>query len=397
MGVALGRVCETFDQPGLHRPIVSISRSYSLALRRAAAARARAIKRYTTVRLQPRIDAPVWGQRAGRFKLTACQPLRRALPALVMGPLALPGANAPVSLDFLFFEPQRARVWVPAGGTGSVAVFDIAAHSFSRVEGFKTVEREMHGKKRALGPSSGVIGDGVAYVGNRASQEVCVIDLQTLKTRSCLKLASAPDGVEYCSTTHEVWATTPSSQSITVLDAAKPGVLKQKSTIKLDGAPEGYAVDAARGLFLTNLEDKGSTLTIDLHSHAVKDVWNAGCSSDGPRGVAVDSARGLVLVACTDHVQVLDQKNKGALLGKLDTGAGLDNLDYIEGTKLLYAAAGKAARLTVARLEDDGQLTVTAVGDTAPGAKNAVADSNGNAYLADGQGARLLLLSAAKP
>jgi hypothetical protein len=333
---------------------------------------------------------------ASSERTEAAAPAPPAQPALALEPLALPGASAPVSLDFLFFEPQRARVWVPAGGTGSVAVFDIAAHSFSRVEGFKTVEREMHGKKRVLGPSSGAIGDGFGYVGNRATEEVCVIDLQTLKTRSCLKLASAPDGVEYSATTREVWVTTPKSQAIAVLDASKPGVLKPKALIKLDGEPECYALDAARGLFLTNLEDKGSTLTIDLHSHAVKDVWNAGCSSDGPRGVAVDSARGFVLVACTDHVQVLDQKSKGALLGKLDTGAGLDNLDYVEGTKLLYAAAGKAARLTVARLEDDGQLTVTAVGDTAPGAKNAVADGNGNAYLADGQGARLLLLSAAK-
>jgi DNA-binding beta-propeller fold protein YncE len=313
-----------------------------------------------------------------------------------MEALALPGASAPVSLDYLFFESQPARVWVPAGGTGSVAVFDVAAHSFSRVDGFKTVEREMHGKKRVLGPSSGSIGDGVGYVGNRATQEVCVVDLKTLKTRACSKLASAPDGVEYCASTHEVWATTPSSQSITILDAAKPGVLKQKSIIKLDGGPEGYAVDTARGVFLTNLEDKGSTLAIDLQTHAVKEVWNAGCSSDGPRGIAVDSARGLVMVACTDHVQVLDAKNKGALLGKLDTGAGVDNLDYVESGKLLYAAAGKAARLTVARLEDDGRLTVTAIGDTAPGARNAVADGNGNAYVADPQGARLLLLGAAK-
>jgi DNA-binding beta-propeller fold protein YncE len=326
----------------------------------------------------------------------AAAPAAAAPATLVMEPLALPGATAPVSLDYLFFEQQPARVWMPAGGTGSVAVFDIAAHSFSRVLGFKTVEREMHGKKRVLGPSSGVIGDGVAYVGNRATQEVCVIDLQTLKTRSCLKLSAAPDGVEYCAATHEVWATTPSTQSLTILDATKAGALKQKSVIKLDGAPEGYAVDAARGVFLTNLEDKGSTLAIDLQTHAVKEIWNAGCSSDGPRGIAVDAARGLVMVACTDHVQVLDSKNKGALLGKLDTGAGVDNLDYVESTKLLYAAAGKAARLTVARLEEDGQLTVSASGDTAPGARNAVADANGNAYVADPQGARLLLLSAPK-
>ncbi|HEY3668454.1 MAG TPA: hypothetical protein VGL19_20775 [Polyangiaceae bacterium] len=315
--------------------------------------------------------------------------------ALHSEPFALPGATAPVSLDYLFFEPQAARVWVPAGGTGSVAVFDVASHAFAQVVGFKTVEREMHGKKRVLGPSSGSIGEGVAYVGNRATGEVCVVDLHTLKTRSCLKLPSAPDGVELCPSTHEVWVTTPSTQSLLVLDASKPGQLKQKSVIKLDGAPEGYAIDEARGLFLTNLEDKGSTLTIDVQTHAVKDVWSAACGSDGPRGIAVDSARGLVMVACTDHVQVLDQKNKGALLGKLDTGAGLDNLDYVASSKLLYAAAGKAARLTVAELEDDGRLIVRATAETAPGARNAVVDAAGNAYLADGQAARLLLVSAA--
>jgi DNA-binding beta-propeller fold protein YncE len=300
-----------------------------------------------------------------------------------------------VSLDYLFFEPERARVWVPAGGSGSVDVFDIAAHAFTRVEGFKTVHREIGGKMRTLGPSSGSIGEGVAYVGNRATQEVCVVDLLSLKKRFCLKLPSAPDGVEFCRQTREVWVTIPSRRALWVLDAAQPGELREKAVVQVEGEPEGYAVDEAHGLFLTNLEDEGSTLGIDLKTRQVKEVWKAGCSSEGPRGLAVDSARGLVMVACTDHVQVLDQGKHGALLGRLDTGAGVDNIDYAEGSRLLYVAAGKAARLTVARLEDDGQLSVTASGATAPGARNAVADTNGNAYVADGQGARLLLLGAA--
>jgi hypothetical protein len=48
----------------------------------------------------------------------------------------------------------------------------------------------------------------------------------------------------------------------------------------------------------------------------------------------------------------------------------------------------------VARVGDHGELTVVATGETAAGARNAVVDASGNAYVADSQGARLLLLRA---
>ncbi|MEP7053511.1 MAG: hypothetical protein ABJB12_24315, partial [Pseudomonadota bacterium] len=245
------------------------------------------------------------------------------------------------------------------------------------------------------GPSSGSVGSGVAYVGNRASQEVCAVDLQTLALGRCLTLPSPPDGVEFVAATHEVWVTTPRTQSIVVLDAAQPGSLRLKDTIKLPGDPEGYAVDASRGLFFTNLEDKGSTLSIDLTTHRVKDTWNGGCSSEGPRGIALDPRLGLLFVACTDHVQALDMNHDGARLGQLDTGAGLDNLDYAPKTNMLYAAAGKAARLTVASVSARGQFSLVTQTQTAPGARNAVADESGIVYVADPQGARLLVVRPA--
>src|SRR5664280_1803781 len=116
--------------------------------------------------------------------------------------------------------------------------------------------------------------------------------------------------------------------------------------------------------------------------------------NDGPRGVAVDSLRNFVFVACTASVQILDGGHGGSLLGKLDTGAGVDNIDYIESTRMLYVAAARAARLTVARIDDKGQPSIVATAATAEGARNAVADANGNAYLADPLGARLLVFTA---
>jgi len=318
---------------------------------------------------------------------TVAKPLEFAAEAI-----PLPGASAPVSLDFLFYEPAASRIWVPAGGSGSVDVFDIANRDFSRVEGFQTVEREAHGKKRVLGPSAGAVAGSFAYIGNRASQEVCAVELKSLKKGSCLKLASAIDCVEFIPATQEVWVTAPSAQSLVVLQALPTGKLKEKATIKLDGAPEGYALDEANGVFLTNLEDKGSTLAIDVHTHAVRSTWNATCAADGPRGVAVDSARGVVFVACTDHVQAIDVARGGVLLGRLDTGAGLDNIDYAPRSGLLYAASGKAAKLTVARLDKNGQFEVVAEGATAEGARNAIADASGSVYVTDPQNARLLVL-----
>ena len=305
----------------------------------------------------------------------------------------LPGVEGPASLDYIAYESVNARVWVPVGTTGSADVFDVAHSRFARVDGFKTIDKEMRGKKRTLGPSAAAVGDGVVYIGNRASSEVCPIDTKTLKPGRCTQLSSATDGVAYVPSVKEVWVTTPRDQTLTILDASKAEALTAKTTIKTDGAPEGYAIDDARGLFFTNLEDKGGTLAIDVRSHKIKAAWNAGCGADGPRGVALDAVHDFVVVACTDHLQVLDAAHDGARLGTLDTGAGVDNIDVVGAT--VYVAAGKAARLTVATIDDSGKFAIVATGDTAEGARNAVADDHGNVFVADAQGARLFVFAPA--
>ncbi len=308
----------------------------------------------------------------------------------------LPGASGPASLDYIVYEQAASRVWVPAGSTGSVDVLDVRSGSLTRIEGFKTAEREGHGRKRIVGPSAASVGDGFVYIGNRATSEVCPIDVKTLAPSACITLPSPTDGVAYVASAKEVWVTTPKDESLRVLGASKPGTLVPKAVIKVPGAPEGYAVDDARGLFFTNLEDKGKTLAIDVKTRKVRATWNPSCNPDGPRGLAMDSARSFLIVACTDHVQVLDTAHDGAPRGKLDTGAGVDSIDYSDAGRLLYVAAGKAARLTVVRLDDEGQLTVVSTTTTSEGARNAVADAGGNAYVTDSQNARLLVVSTGK-
>jgi DNA-binding beta-propeller fold protein YncE len=307
-------------------------------------------------------------------------------------PVPLPGATAAVSLDYIACDRAGGKVWIPAGDTQSVAVYDIATAKMTRIEGFPTAEREVHGKKRVLGASSATLGAGVVYIGNRGNSQVCAIDAVKLTRGACITLSSPPDGLQYVASAKELWATTPRDNSITVLDASAPGALKQKTKVSLEGAPEGFAIDDGRGLFYTNLEDKDKTLAIDVRTHKVATTWEAQCGSDGPRGMFIDSSKRFLFVACTDHIEALDAGHDGALLSKLDTGGGVDNIDYLDTKGLLYVAAGKAAQLTVVRVDDKGILSVLASGPTSQGARNAVADRDGNAYVADGAQGRILIV-----
>ena len=323
--------------------------------------------------------------------IAASPPTRLPAPTrLTARPLLLPGATGNASLDYIAYERGARRLWVPVGSTGSVDVLDTTARTFTRVDGLGTAEREIRGAKRTVGPSAVSTGGGFAYIGNRATSEVCPIDAKTSVLGTCLKLSMPIDGVVYVAPAKEIWVTAPHDRLLVVLDAARPAQLATKLTISLDGEPEGYGVDEGRGLFFTNLEDKGGTVVIDIKTHRPQATWKAGCSADGPRGLAVDAAHRFVIVACTDRVQVLDAAHDGKLLGSLATGEGVDNIDYVESSGLLYVAAGRSERLSIARLDDQGRLALVATGATSPGARNPVADDSGNVYVADSAGARIL-------
>jgi DNA-binding beta-propeller fold protein YncE len=306
----------------------------------------------------------------------------------------LPAGAEPAAVDYLAYEPGRRRVWIPEANTGSVDVFDVSSSTFARIAGFKTATRDMRGAKRTLGPSAVTIGDGFAYIGNRATSEVCPIAESSLEIGRCITLDSPTDGVVYVPAAKEVWVTTPRAQSIVVLDASNPASLARKTAVRLDGAPEGYAVDPSRGLLLTNLEEKNETVAIDIVTHRPKTTWNVDCRSDGPRGVAVDSARGFVFVACTDRVLVLDGARDGATIATIDTGEGIDNIDWLGSRRLIYGAAAGAGTLTIAHVGDDGKPVLVSRSPSALRARNAVVDEVGNAYVVDPVRGELVVLPA---
>jgi outer membrane protein assembly factor BamB len=311
-----------------------------------------------------------------------------------MRAIALPDAPADgVFMDYLAYDRERHRVWVPAGNTGKVDVVEVPSGTVAHVDGFPTKEVERRGKKRIVGPSSASVGDGVVYVGNRGDSTICAVDAASLQKGACVTLDSMPDGVAWVAATREVWVTTPRDKSITIVDASTPGTLTVKQKMTFEGEPEGYAVDNARGLFYTNLEDKDRTLQIDAKSKTIANTWMPNCGEDGPKGLALDHAAGFLFVACADKVKVLDTTHEGHELSTLATGDGVDNIDYVEPRHELFAGAARAAKLTVAAVDAHGTLTARAVIPTSTGARNPVATDDGTAYLTDSPAGKILVVS----
>jgi DNA-binding beta-propeller fold protein YncE len=307
--------------------------------------------------------------------------------------IALPGAPADgVALDYLACDRPAHKVWVPAGGTGNAVVIDAKTRAVQPIGGFPTAEVERRGKKRLVGLSSATIGNGFVYLGDRADSSVCAVDASTLARAGCVTLPSSPDGVVFISKTKEVWVTAPRDQTIVILDVSAPAAPKLAASFKLEGDPEGYAVDDAHGVFYTNLEDQDKTLRIDLATRKVTATWKPACGEEGPRGLALDATGRFLMVACTQHIAVLDTHSEGRIVSTLDTGAGVDNLDYLATTHSLYAAAGGDGNLTIARLDAKGVLKRTATIETAKGARNAVAAADGTAFIADGPEGKIIVV-----
>ena len=309
--------------------------------------------------------------------------------------LPLPGGGpAGVGMDYIAVDPATNALWVPAGNTAAVDVIDPAGGAMRRITGLPTKEGTVRDTKRTIGPSSVAFGGGTAYIGNRADSSVCAFDAKTLARRACQTLDASPDGLAYVAATKELWVTTPRDKSIRILDGA---TLKEKAKLTLDGAPEGFAVDGKRKRFYTNLEDKDRTLAIDVASRKTVATWNPGCGEAGPRGLRADASTGHLFVACTAKVEVLDAARDGAVLSSVDTGNGVDDLDYVPSSHLLYAGAGRDAKLTIARDDAAGHLTVVTTVPTAPGARNAAVAKNGTVYLAHSAGSDLVVVTPPAP
>jgi hypothetical protein len=87
----------------------------------------------------------------------------------------------------------------------------------------------------------------------------------------------------------------------------------------------------------------------------------------------------------------------GAVLSKIETGDGVDDIHYESSTHTLYVGAARAAKLTIARADSGGKLTIIAQVATQNDARNGVVTKSGTVYLAHGGGVKLPALVVVSP
>ena len=304
-------------------------------------------------------------------------------PTYTVRTLAVPDqGKGNITMDYIAYDPKTGYVWVPATNIGSVDVVDSSNGSVREISGFPTNEVEFGGRKRIQGPSGVSVGDGVVYIGDRADSSICAIDETTITRKTCGHIDSTPDGVVYVAPTKEVWVTAPRDNSVRILDSVS---LTQKAKLTFEGRPEGYAVDAKRGRFYMNYEDKDLTTAINLKTHKTVAKWPTSCGEDGPHGISLDQGAGFLFVACSARAEVLDAGHNGQKLSSIDTGDGVDDLNYSPAFHTLYVGAARAAQLTVARVDETGKLTIITQVPTHEGARNGVVTRDGTVYLAHSQ------------
>ena len=309
--------------------------------------------------------------------------------------LALPDNNmGDVSMDYIAYDASTNSVWVPAGNTAAIDVVDAATGKVQQIPGLPTKEVDVRGSKRVLGPSSVSIGEGLVYIGNRGDSTACSYSSKSLARGPCAHLDSMPDAVNYVAPTKELWVFTPDDKSIHVLDQKSEW---ETAKLNLQGEPEGFALDAKRGRVYTNLQDKDRTIAIDLKTQKTVGNWNTSCGNELSHGLAFDGNTDHLIVACRTFVEVLDIGRDGAVLSKLDCGDGVDDFLYLPTKHLLYVGAARAAKLTIARVDDNGRLSVYAEVPTHEGARNGVLDKKGNLYMAHTNIAKLSALVVLSP
>jgi len=114
--------------------------------------------------------------------------------------------------------------------------------------------------------------------------------------------------------------------------------------------------DVAAGRIYNNIEDKNEVVAIDTASHAVVATWPIAPGEEAS-GLAIDLVHHRLFIGCSNNLMEMMDSQSGKVLGSVPIGPGVDANAFDPGTGLAFASSSDGT-LTVAKVGDDGRLTV---------------------------------------
>ena len=307
--------------------------------------------------------------------------------ARAQAPVEIPGGAPGIGFDDLQFAPALKKILAPAGRAGVLALVDPGTRAVSVIAGFSA--KKDYGGGHDDGVTSADAGKGWIFATDRTSLLLDVVDPASAKIVSSAKLSGSPDYVRFVETTGELWVTEPDKERIEIfrLSEARPPVPAHDAFVPVLGGPESLVVDAKSGRAYTHLWN-GKTSVVDVRKRVVAATWPNGCK--GSRGIALDPARGFLFAGCSEGKAVVLEAATGKELSSFSAGNGVDIIDYDPRSSHLYLPGGKSATMAVLGVSPEGKLSRLGEVKTAPRAHCVATDGNGNVFVCDPDGGRLL-------
>jgi len=182
------------------------------------------------------------------------------------------------------------------------------------------------------------------YTTNGRSNNVSIVDMNSLQTLSTVGTGENPDAITYDKQHQQVWSFNNDGESLTVIDAVKG---KAIATTPLSGVAETGQADTSIGRMFINIEDKDSVDVVDMNTYKVIANYKVAPASS-PTGMAVDELTHRLFIGGGEAMVMMDTR----------TGKIIDSVPICDGTDATSFDAGTSTAFVACR---DGHIMVIAV------------------------------------
>src|SRR5215813_6241158 len=247
-----------------------------------------------------------------------------ALPLKVVADVPLTGGTT--RLDYQSLDSATGRLYIAHLGSDLMTVFDVNKQAIvgdvkdlKKVHGVLAVP-ELHR----------------VYASATGTNELAVIDDQTLAVIARAPAGDYPDGIAYARKENKIYVSDLHGHADTVIDAKTN---QRLTTIELGGGAGNSQYDSASDRILVTVDGREELAEINPSTDQVAARYPlTGCK--GSHGLLIDSENRLAFVACEENSKliVFDLQSKKTT-ATLAVGADPDVLAFDSGLHRLYVSA----------------------------------------------------------
>ena len=289
---------------------------------------------------------------------TSEAPAAGALPLKVLTDIPLTGGTT--RLDYQSLDSGSGRLYIAHLGSDLMTVFEVNKQT---IVGDVKDLKHVHGVLAV--PELHRV-----YASATGTNELAVIDDQSLRVIARVPAGDYPDGIAYASKENKIYVSDLHGKSDTVIDAKTN---QRLTTISLGGGAGNSQYDSVSDRIFVTVDGREELAEIDPNSDQVAARYPlTGCQ--GSHGLLIDSENRLAFAACEENSKlvIFDLQSKKAT-DTLSVGADPDVLAFDTTLHRLYVSA-ESGNISIFE-EHDRRLQKVAEGFFAANAHTVAVDS----------------------